>query len=593
MYVELYDSDTIDGWIDCPFKYDEELVNIFRKQPKRTYDGARRIWSIPKDGVSHLMADCKKASIDVIDKRGNGEKANHNMAVTIRNDGFITNFGEVKVRPEMSRMYYLKRPRDGYRVAEILNAEGFKVKVKDKVKNNPIKMHPNVQLYPFQEECMQFLRQNDYNGLVALDIGLGKTMVSCKAIEEIGKGPVLVVAPSSLLYQWKEEIESKFSYMNATVVTSKIKAEDRLEAVEEALKSGIMITNYEFLRTIPIKFQVELLILDEAHRVRNWNTKTAKVIGNIPARHVIGLTGTPIVNHLKELYHITDQIKPGFFGTMKSFYGKYVNKDGYRSTYKDLEGVYERLNDLMYRKRKQDVLMQLPKRITQTIYVQLTKQERDFYEDMLASQPHILAAISNAKVFGVSSTLRIEKLDMSSKEKELMTVLNELHGQIILFCESKTEVKRLGEMDLKRESFVLHGDSNKEQRETVRKKFRDSSDGILLMTEIGTEGLNLQYAGNLINFSIPWTYSALEQRIGRIERLGSDFDTVNVVNMLTDNTIDNHVADVVADKAHLFNMTVDGAKQEVSRKFASDLFSMGIKVNSDGSLSRVKEKVKA
>jgi superfamily II DNA or RNA helicase len=418
------------------------------------------------------------------------------------------------------------------------------------------------------------------------------SIITCKTIEELGKGPILIVAPSSLLYQWqKDELLGHFN-KTSTVVTSKIKKDKRIQAIKDGIEeTGIVITNYEFLRTIDKELQDsgiqwELMVLDEAHKVKNWGAKISQVIANIPARRVIGLTGTPVVNHLKELYHITDQITPGFFGTMSSFYSNYVNKD---MTYKNLEGVYDRLNDLMYRKKKRDVLKELPKRITQTIYVELTNKERAFYEDMLAQQSHILAAISNAKVFGVSSTLRMEDISISSKEKELKNQLKDLEGQVILFCESKMEVEKLGGMDLKRESYVLHGGSSKEKREEVRQAFKESDDGLLLMTEIGTEGLNLQYAGNLVNFSIPWTYSALEQRIGRIERMGSEFDTINVINMLTNDTIDLHVADVVANKAHLFDMTVNGAKKEVSKNFVKDLFKMGIQVTDTGELQKVRK----
>jgi SNF2 family DNA or RNA helicase len=555
---------------------------------KRRYNVQQKFWSIPADRLNELREKLARIDVTIQDCRGQGS-AVQEMIVRIRNTDFKTNFGEIMTRPEMSRLWYLTRPRDGYRVAEILNHEGYKIKVIDNVKNVAIDMTPTVELYPFQEDCMKFLRKNDYIGLIALDMGLGKTIVACKAIEEIGKGPILIVAPSSLLYQWRDELIKHFGYDKAGVVTSKIKKEDRIDAMNE---HDVTITNYEFIRALDTEYtrQYELVIMDEVHRVKNWTAKTSKAMANIPARRVIGLTGTPVVNDIKELYHITDQIKPAFFGTMTQFYKKYVKQErSGKMSYKNLEGIFNKLNnELMYRKKKDEVFMDLPKRIEQTIHVPLTQRERAGYEDMLKKQKHILAAISNAKVFAVSSALRLDDIKISSKEKELFSVLDDLVGRTIIFSGSKTEVKRLAKMLGRDDVFLLHGDINKEKREEVKAKFRESPNGILLMTEIGVEGLNLQYTGNLINFDLPWTHAMLEQRISRIERGGSDFDKIYVINMVSKDTIDNHVISVIARKAELFDVTVNGAPEPVAKAMAMDLFKLGMKVDKDGNIFKVK-----
>ena len=160
---------------------------------------------------------------------------------------------------------YLKRPRDGYVYARELEKYGYKVKVIDQYAPIDIPSNtPKIELYDYQKECMEFLRSNDYIGLVALDIGLGKTMVSAQSIYELGKGPVLIVAPSSLLYQWQRTLK-EFYDLDSDVITSKIKKDKRAEAFEN---SPIAITNYELLRTVDFKRQYALLILDEIHRVK-------------------------------------------------------------------------------------------------------------------------------------------------------------------------------------------------------------------------------------------------------------------------------------------------------------------------------------
>jgi SNF2 family DNA or RNA helicase len=574
-------------WIDIQFKYDQEMVDICRSLSTRRWDRKRKVWMIPEEVYPELMQKIGVNGIDCIDKRT--QEVSNNLLIDIRNDGFTTNFPEISTRPEMSRLFFLKRPRDGYRLADLMRQDGTKVRIRDKVRNIPLNMGCNVELYPFQEECMQFLRKTNYGGLIALDMGLGKTIIACKAMEEVGQGPALIVAPSSLLYQWADELQTHFS-KTATIITSKTKKEDRLTVMRDALnKTGIVITNYEFLRTFKSDLQFEFLILDECQRVKNWKTKTAQTISKIPARRVIGLSGTPVENDLKELYNVTDQIKPAFFGTMKQFYRNYIRaQNGNKMVYKNLEDVYKKLTDLMFRRKKDEVLLDLPFLIQETIAVHLTPAELSFYREMLIGM-HILEAVTNAKVFASSSSLRMD-IDISSKEKELFTLLNEMEGKRIVFSQSKTEVKRLAEMIKDEELFILHGEIPKLDRGGIAQQFKESENGILLMTEVGTFGLNMQHTNILINFDLPWTYARLEQRIGRIQRAKSKYDKCFVFNLMSKDTIDHHVVNLITDKKDLFDKTINGdkkAKKWVQEQFAKDLNKMGLKINANGYLEEV------
>lgn len=583
MFVEIYQaamSPTSEGWLDIKFIYNAKIVNIMRSMKKKRFDRSRKVWSIPSTLFTELITKLDWEKVKYFDYREQG-KTELKMAVNIKTDGFTTTFGDLISRPEMSRLWYLKRPRDGYRVAELLNQDGYNVEVYDEVESVSLSMsRPSVELYDFQNEAMDFLRKNNYNGLIALDMGLGKTIVACQAIYEIGNGPILIVAPSSLLYQWSGELNKHYGYDRAFVLTSKVPTKDRQEVVDSY---DIIITNYELLLTFKIKRQFELMILDEVHRTRHWQTKTSKAVANIAARRVIGLSGTPITNKLEDLYNVADQIKPAYFGTMREFKRKYIIQDGFKRSYKNLDEVYAKLNGLMFRKRKDEVSLQLPKIIEQCVQVVLSGAEVTAYTEMLKKQKHILAAISNAKVFAVSSALRMD-IDVSSKERELMNILEEMSGRTIVFTESKAEVKRLSELLKEKEVFALHGDVSKQKREDVKKLFKDSDDGILLMTEIGTEGLNLQYTGNLVNFSLPWTDTALQQRNSRIHRDGSDFDKVHIVNMTSKGTIDDHVMDVIKTKKGLTDRVVNGIPEEVVAKMRDDLFRLGITVQKDGTL---------
>ena len=166
----------------------------------------------------------------------------------------------------------------------------------------------------------------------------------------------------------------------------------------------------------------------------------------------------------------------------------------------------------------------------------------------------------------------------------MFTLLGELSGKKIIFSESKREVKRLDGM-IEEDTYTLHGDISKVERANRIKQFKEADDGILLLTEVGVYGLNLQFANILINFDLPWVYSQLEQRIGRIQRAKSEFDKCFVFNMASQNTIDNHVINLITKKKELFDETIDGkkkAKNWIQEQFINGLGDMGLKLDSNG-----------
>jgi SNF2 family DNA or RNA helicase len=588
MYVEIYTSST-KGWLDLRFKYDEHLVNIMRSLKNRKWNKPLKVWQIPAGGLPELQDKLAQDNIDLIDKTTISE--DKPMEIWIREDGFVTNFGEVGESEELKRLYYIKRPRDGYRVAELLKSEGYDVNVVDNVETVPLKLYPNVTLYPYQEECMQFLRKVGFRGLVALDVGLGKTIVACKAIDEIGKGPILIVAPASLLYQWKDELNRHFGYEKAKVVTSRIHKSKRLQEMRSA---DIIITNYEFLLTLEkldprifFYIQWELVIFDEMHRLKNWKAKTSQVASKLIARRVIGLTGTPVVNKLQDLYHITDQIQPAFFGTMGKFYKNHIRRRRNEVTYQNLEGVYKKLDTLMFRKLKTDpdIISQLPKLTRQTIPVILSAKEAKGYEQMIRKCNDIGSVIMNSKVFASSSGMRME-VKKSSKEKALIELLNDIQEKAIVVSFYKQELDRLEKM-IDRDLFRMDSSVSKIDRDKECDKFALTKSGVMLMTEVGTEGLDkLKDSNTLINFDIPWTHKDLTQREGRVHRQGSKHDKNFVFNMISKGTIDEHILNIIANKKELSDITVNGVKEHVANEMKSDLLRMGIKVQHDGTLAQ-------
>jgi len=555
MQILLTDSKEDEGWVDVKFPFDWDIVNIMRGLETRKFDRDRKVWQIPY----HSLRDLKEelSNYKIIDKT-------HESSINIIIDekGFRTSSGnEVKVNSKTNRLLYLRRPRDGFEYGKILESEGYNVRYV--INEMPVLLQgkKNIELFDFQKECMSFLRKNDYNGLIALEMGLGKTIISCQSILEIGKGPVLIVAPSSLLNQWQSALKEHYD-LDSTIITSKFQKKKRIVLFHD---SEIVITNYELLKTIKndLDRTFELMVLDECQRIKNWKTQNAQAIASIVSKRVIGLSGTPVENHLFELYNIVDQIKPAFFGTLKEFKERHIETDYWGSVigYANLEEVYDKVKDIMYRKKKNEINMQLPEVRRQNIFVDLSKSEKQCYNYITKDMD--IGDIANAKVFSSSSTMKMD-LPISSKEKELLSILETLPRQVVIFSSYKKEVKALKELIQDRPVFLLHGDIPKEERQEIIDEFIRTPDGILIMTNVGVYGLDkLQTADTLINFDLEWTNARMEQRLGRIHRIGSKHKKVLVINMISAGTIDHHIHDLILSKKNLSDITVDGARKMV------------------------------
>jgi len=557
------------------FEFNWKVIEVLRSLKSRKYIAATKENIITKADAEILMQKLPEFYFVI------QERTQEAYKIKIRNDGFQINPAPSTINAKMSRLMYLRRPRDGYEVARILKDAGYKVEIQDDLEGTNIELPISPSLYDFQMDGMEFLRGNDYTGLVSLDMGLGKTILALRSVFELQKSPILIVAPSSLLFQWKSELERHFGYEDAKIITSKIPKAKRIEAFNTG---DIIITNYELLRTVEITRQFELLILDECQRVKNWKTKTAAAISKIVAKRVIGLSGTPVENNIMELYNITDQIKPGFFGTQRKFYNRYVKANyGNRFSYQHLDEVFAKLQALMFRKNRNEVEMELPALIEQTYQVQLNKKELKFFWDYMADQPNELVATTNAKVFASSSALRMNDIKVSSKEKELINVINDVNGQAVVFTQYKKELARIEDLINNKDIYSMSGDTSKADRNKAIEAFKADEEGILLMTEVGTHGLNLQCANTLINMDLPWTYAAKEQRIGRIQRIGSEHESNLVVNLVSCGIkIDDRVMEIIDEKKELHELSIDGQKSYVRKAFAKDLASRGIVFNKAG-----------
>ncbi len=447
------------------------------------------------------------------------------------------------------------------------------------------------KLLPYQERGAIFAA---CRGRVVLadDMGLGKTVQALAAAEMLrrrrGIQRVLVVAPASVKYQWKTEIE-KFSGLPAQVIEGSLPRRRELYASPQFFN----LTSYELaLKDVRYLHELapDLIILDEAQRIRNWATATARTIKQLKSRYAFVLTGTPLENKLEELFSVVEFIDGRRLGPAFRFLHEHRTQDenGKLIGYRGLDRIHDQLAPILLRRTRQEVLKDLPKRTDQILHVSLTPQQAEPYweqNDILAAlmrkwerqgwlseidQKRVLCCLQNMRMLCNSTFLYDKQTNHSPKLAEFREIVRELTieegRKVVVFSEYERMTHLAGkELEKLGIGFVsLHGSVPSRNRGTLMEKFRrDAECRVFLSTDAGGVGLNLQAASAVINFEPPWNPARLEQRIGRVHRLGQSHP-VHVVHLLTKNTIEERVWETLKLKKSLFAGVFDSPTGEVS-----------------------------
>ena len=254
-----------------------------------------------------------------------------------------------------------------------------------------ISRKPNVKLYPFQQRAVEFVLENDGRACIFDEMGLGKTISATAALIELVAARkarrAIIVAPNAVLEQWRDEMVEKFN-LYPTLVTSRRRLEERIRLYEDPL----VVINYELLRTdveLILKKTFDTLILDEVTRVKNWDTQTSEAVKRILVRNVIALTGTPLENHIGELYNIVNIVHPGFFGRYhEDFLARYTTRSsglGWQTNHPSinpytLTELREKLAKVSIRRTKSDVFKQLPSLTMEYVYTEPARNQKMIYE---------------------------------------------------------------------------------------------------------------------------------------------------------------------------------------------------------------------
>jgi len=456
-------------------------------------------------------------------------------------------------------------------------------------------------LYPYQRDGMLHLAFTE-RALLADEMGLGKTIqavAACALLHRMGKvRRVLVVTPASLKSEWEEQIE-KFTDLGSQIVFGIPKKRWRI--YEEG--PFFTLVNYEQVMRdfdeINQRMKPDVIVLDEAQRIKNWSTKTAQAIKRLHSRYAFVLTGTPVENRIDDLYSIVNFIDPARLGPLFRFNREYYqfNERGRPEEYQNLDRLHERVKPLMVRRRKADVEKELPDRTDRTLFVAMSPLQMEFYKQ---HERIVKILMEKAK----KKPLRKEELDQLQRELAMMRMvcdtpyildpehkvcpkLSEIESlleevladsdvKVVIFSEWVKMLRLIREYcEEQGIGFVWHTGSvpQKKRRDEINRFKNDSQARIFLSTDSGGVGLNLQNASVVINCDLPWNPAKLEQRIARVWRKHQQ-RPVTVLNLVSEKTIEHRMIETLANKQGLADAVLDqiGEFSDVKMKGSGQKF---------------------
>lgn len=440
--------------------------------------------------------------------------------------------------------------------------------------------------------------------ILADEVGLGKTIEAGLVISEyILQGlvkRVLILTPASLCRQWQYEMQDKFGlrFLPAR------RPEDwaQFDLVIASIDTAKRPENAEALFALDF----DMLVVDEAHKLKNCGTKNYALVSGIRKKFFLLLTATPLQNNLKELYNLITLLRPGQLGSYRAFRKHFVEDD---RTPKNVQNLQRLLSEVVIRNRRSQTAAAFTQRHIRNVHVDLSLEESALYRrlenylrrDYQRSRPtgsgllslitlqreicssSFAAALTIAKMMNEAGPDRLGELSAlfelaravkeNSKMKAVEEIVSGTAEKVIIFTEfiatQQYIMSRLTRQGYR--CLAFDGRCSTSKKEWTKSLFRDHP-GVraLVSTETGGEGINLQFCRTMINYDLPWNPMRIEQRIGRIHRLGQTRDVL-IYNIFTRGTIEEHVLRLLNDKINLFQ-TVLGSLDRIIDVFGKGSF---------------------
>ncbi len=439
------------------------------------------------------------------------------------------------------------------------------------------------KLFPYQRKGVALLAGQG-RALLADDMGLGKTLQAIAAaqwlVEHEGVRRVLIVCPASLKSGWRKEIAKFTGQAAVDIQGTRVQRQALLRS-----DATFYVVHYEQVQRdqslLAGEFAPDLLIVDEAQRIKNWNTQISAKVKSIPSRFVFVLTGTPLENRLADLYSLMQLVDPHVLGPLWRFEVDYCVQDerGKLAGYRNLTVLRRRLSEVMLRRSRAVIADQLPERLQIVREVSMTPVQMGIHDAAMASagqfaqyaekrplsppeEKLLLAALQTARMACDAAGLVDKKTVGSPKLEELGKILEEVAVEsgrkVVVFSqwEQMTAMAEQVARDLGLGTVRLHGGVAVKNRGALIEKFeQDPATQVFLSTDAGGTGLNLQCANVLINLDLPFNPAVLEQRLARIHRLGQK-QNVLIVLLVAAASYELQVGRAMSGKQHLFNQVM-------------------------------------
>lgn len=426
--------------------------------------------------------------------------------------------------------------------------------------------------------------------LLADEVGLGKTIEAGMLLKEyLLRGLVrktLILVPPALVSQWSEELRSKFNIESRTTDDLNFKQASGFWSRHGTIVASINLAKSKTHAEAVTRTEWDLVIVDEAHHLKNRSTSNWKLVNNLKKRFIFLLTATPVQNNLIELYNLLTLLMPGVLKTEVQFKKEYVLQGNPRMP-KNHEHLRMLLQEVMVRNIRSVVDVKLPKRFATTVIVEPSTNERELYEAIgafirghfpeekglnrltlntllrkVGSSPQAaeetIEALCDRFTYPELAALLdlARRVDENRKGKRLLEILRSANGKVIVFANFVKTMEYLAGLfnDAGIAFTEFRGGMNNSEKDEAIRRFREDVN-ILLSSETGGEGRNLQFCRTMINFDLPWNPMRIEQRIGRIHRIGQTGD-VFIFNFCIKGSIEEHILRVLHDKINMFELVV-------------------------------------
>lgn len=438
----------------------------------------------------------------------------------------------------------------------------------------------NAQLRHYQEQgykWLRYLHDNSLGGCLADDMGLGKTIQTITLLSSIYPQETmssLIVMPKSLLFNWENEV-AKFN-KELTYYTYYGNNRD----IKEAKTKHLIFTTYSMLRNEIDKFREEdffYVVLDESQSIKNSNSQVSRAVMFLKSKHRLSLSGTPIENNLGELYSLFRFLNPAMFGSLdefNKFYSVPIQKENDKEVSKELR---KKVYPFILRRLKKDVLKELPDKIEQTLYVEMSPEQKEFYEQrrnfyyrsvkeqiaesgVKKTQFYILQALSELRQIASIPESKSGNTIISPKREVLLENIKEVIAndhKVLVFANFLNALDSIAE-DLEKAGikYLLMTGATKDRKDLIDKFQNFSEYKVFLMTlKTGGLGLNLTAADYIFIFDPWWNKSAENQAIDRAHRIGQD-KTVFSYKLITKGTIEEKILLLQEKKIELFESII-------------------------------------